>query len=120
MVAVGQYRTALIIAKDQYAASYVTFRWLDVTNVPDADLGTFGLVIAVSLSLSLSLSLCCHLANQESVLSLLLDAVDDDCLLVHSWDDRQHLYYPPNEKMDWLVMFTDDSLEHRHCGRIGS
>ncbi|WP_256531484.1 hypothetical protein [Halovivax cerinus] len=73
-----------------------------------------------SLSLSLSLSLCCHLANQESVLSLLLDAVDDDCLLVHSWDDRQHLYYPPNEKMDWLVMFTDDSLEHRHCGRIGS
>ncbi|AGB17400.1 hypothetical protein Halru_2829 [Halovivax ruber XH-70] len=63
-----------------------------------------------------------HVANQESILSLLWDAVDEGgCLLVRSCDDGQHLHYPPDEDMEWLVEFTDDipgSSDRTHGRRL--
>lgn len=114
VVAIDQSRKVLEIAKDQYNAPNIEYRWLDVNNLPDADLGTFDLVFAAYLFH--------HLANQESVLSLLWEAVrDSGYLLVRSCEDGQHLHYPPDEDMEWIVEFTDDipgSSDRTHGRRL--
>ncbi|WP_254523727.1 class I SAM-dependent methyltransferase [Natrinema caseinilyticum] len=114
VVAIDQSRNALEIAKDQYAASNIEYRWLDVNNLPDADIGTFDPVFAAYLFH--------HLGNQESVLSLLWEAVrDGGYLLVRSCEDGQHLHYPPDEDMEWVVDLTDDipgSSDRTHGRRL--
>ncbi|WP_247729546.1 class I SAM-dependent methyltransferase [Halovivax limisalsi] len=114
VVAIDQSRAALSIAREEYAASNVEYRWLDVNNLPEADLGTFDLVFAAYLFH--------HLQNQESVLSLLWEAVrEGGCLLVRSCEDGQHLHYPPDEDMEWIVDLTDDipgSSDRTHGRRL--
>lgn len=114
VLAIDQSRNALEVAKDRYAASNVEYRWLDVNNLTDVDFGAFDLVFASYLFH--------HIANQESVLSLLWENVrDGGCLLIRSCEDGQHMHYPPDEDMDWLVEVTDEipgSSDRTHGRRL--
>ena len=104
----------LEIAKDRYSAPNIQYRWLDVNNLGKADLGTFDIVFASYLFH--------HIANQESVLSLLWEHVrDDGVLAVRSCEDGQHMHYPPEDEMDWIVEKTDEipgSSDRTHGRRL--
>ena len=114
VVAIDDAEEVLKIAKDQYAASNIEYRWLDVNNLGKADLGTFDMVFASYLFH--------HIANQESVLSLLWEHVrEDGAMVIRSCDDGQHLHYPPNEDMEWIVETTDTipgSSDRTHGRRL--
>lgn len=114
VVGIDDAEEVLKIAKDQYPAQNIEYRWLDVNNLAKADLGTFDMVFASYLFH--------HIANQESVLSLLWDHVrEDGAMVVRSCDDGQHLHYPPNEEMGWIVDTTDTipgSSDRTHGRRL--
>jgi SAM-dependent methyltransferase len=114
VLAIDGSEDVLKIANDQYTAQNIEYRWLDVNNLDAADLGKFDLVF-VSYVFH-------HLDNQESALALLWDRVrEDGALLIRSCDDGQHLHYPPNEDMDWVVDITDTipgSSDRTHGRRL--
>lgn len=114
VVGIDHIKSVVETARDEYAAPNIDYRWLDVNKLGESDLGTFDFVF--------SSYLFHHLENQEPVLSLLWDhVVDDGALLVRSCDDGQHLHYPPDQDMDWLVEITDEikgSSDRRHGRRL--
>ena len=114
VVAIDDAEEVLKVAKDEYSASNIEYRWLDVNNLSKADLGTFDLVFASYLFH--------HIANQESVLSLLWEQVrEDGAMMIRSCDDGQHLHYPPNENTEWVVEITDTipgSSDRTHGRRL--
>ncbi len=101
VVTIDEAEDVLEIAKDRYSAPNIEYRWLAVNNLGKANLGTFDIVFASYLFH--------HIANQESVLSLLWEHVrDDGVLAVRSCEDGQHMHYPPEDEMDWIVERTDE------------
>lgn len=114
VVAIDNAEEVLEIAKDEYSAPNIEYRWMDVNNLGKADLGTFDIVFASYLFH--------HITNQESVLSLLWEHVrEDGTMMVRSCDDGQHLHYPPNEDMEWIVDTTDSipgSSDRTHGRRL--
>lgn len=114
VLAIDDVSDVLKIAKDQYSAENIEYRWMDVNNVSGADFGKFDLVFVSYLFH--------HITNQESVLSLLWDRVrEDGALMVRSCDDGQHFHYPPNEDMEWIVDITDKipgSSDRTHGRRL--
>lgn len=116
VVGIDDSENVLKIANDQYAAQNIEYRWLDVNNIdaPNAALGEFDMVFVSYLFH--------HLDNQESVLSLLWDRVrEGGAFLIRSCEDGQHMHYPPNEDMDWVVNVTDripKSSDRTHGRRL--
>ncbi len=114
MVTIDNAEDTLEVAKDRYSAPNIEYRWLDVNNLGKADLGKFDIVFASYLFH--------HIANQESGLSLLWEHVrDDGVLAVRSCDDGQHMHYPPEDGMDWIVEKTDEisgSSDRTHGRRL--
>lgn len=114
VLAIDDSKEVLQIAKDEYSANNIEYRWLDANDVGKADLGSFDLVFASYLFH--------HVENQESILSLLWNRVrDGGVLMVRSCDDGQYLHYPPNENMDWIIDTTDDiagSSDRTHGRRL--
>lgn len=114
VVAIDDAEEVLKVAKDRYPAPNIEYRWLDVNNLDKANLGTFDIVFASYLFH--------HVANQESILSLLWEQVrDNGVMAIRSCDDGQHLHYPPNEDMDWIVETTDaipGSSDRTHGRRL--
>ena len=114
VVAIDDAQEVLKIAKESYPAENIQYRWLDVNNIDEADLGTFDVVFVSYLFH--------HIANQEAVLSLLWEHVrEDGAMAIRSCDDGQHLHYPPDEDMDWIVDITDEipgSSDRTHGRRL--
>ncbi|SIR97142.1 Methyltransferase domain-containing protein [Haladaptatus litoreus] len=114
VVAIDDAEEVLKVAKDRYSASNIEYRWLNVNNLNKANLGTFDIVF--------SSYLFHHVANQESILSLLWEQVrDNGAMAIRSCDDGQHLHYPPDEEMDWIVETTDaipGSSDRTHGRRL--
>lgn len=114
IVAIDDVESVLRIAQDRYTAPNIEYRWMDVNNLDGADLGEFDLVFASYLFH--------HITNQESVLSLLWERVrEGGALMVRSCDDGQHIHYPPNEDMEWIVNLTDKipgSSDRTHGRRL--
>ncbi|AQL41631.1 hypothetical protein BV210_02380 [Halorientalis sp. IM1011] len=114
VVGIDHTKSVVKTAREEYAAPNIEYRWMDVNNLGDSSLGAFDLVF--------SSYLFHHLENQEPVLSLLWEHVDDDgALLVRSCDDGQHLHYPPDKDMDWVVEITDEikgSSDRGHGRRL--
>lgn len=114
VLAIDVVPNVLEIAESEYDADNIDYRRLDANDLADADIGRFDLVFSTYLFH--------HLENQEAVLSYLWERVDEDgALLVRSCDDGQHLHYPPDEDMDWVVDVTDDikgSSDRTHGRRL--
>lgn len=114
VLAIDNEKGILEVAKERYPAQNVEYRWLDANDVGKADLGTFDMVFASYLFH--------HTANQESILSLLWNLVrEDGVMMVRSCDDGQHIHYPPNEDMEWIVERTDSipgSSDRTHGRRL--
>ncbi|WP_267643356.1 methyltransferase domain-containing protein [Haloarchaeobius amylolyticus] len=114
VLAIDRVPNVLSIARGEYDAPNIEYRQLDVNDLESADIGTFDLVVATYLFH--------HLENQEPVLSMLWERVrEDGALFVRSCEDGQHIHYPPDEDMDWLVEVTDDikgSSDRTHGRRL--
>lgn len=114
VLAVDNVSTVLSVARDEYSAPNIEYRHLDVNDLHQADIGTFDLVVATYLFH--------HIENQEPVLAKLWNRVrTPGALFVRSCDDGQHLHYPPDEGMDWLVEVTDEikgSSDRTHGRRL--
>lgn len=114
VVAIDNVEEVVRIAREEYDAENIDYRWLDVHDVDADSLGTFDLVFTSYLFH--------HLDQQEPVLSQLWDVVaPDGALFVRTCEDGQHLHYPPDESMDWIVDVTDEipgSSDRTHGRRI--
>lgn len=114
VLAIDKVAPVLGIARDEYNASNITYEQLDVNELHASDIGSFDLVVATYLFH--------HVENQEPVLSKLWDRVaEPGALLVRSCEDGQHIHYPPDEDMDWLVNITDQikgSSDRTHGRRL--
>lgn len=107
-------KNVIEIAKKDYASKNITYICEDINNIDKLDLGTFDIVF--------SSYLFHHIENQESVLAKLWDLVGKDgVLIVRSCDDGQHLHYPPDPDMNFLVKITDKisgSSDRNHGRRL--
>lgn len=114
VLAVDEVPGVLRVARSEYDAENIEYRQLDVNDLDSADVGTFDLVVSTYLFH--------HLENQEPVLSMLWERVrEGGALFVRSCEDGQHIHYPPDEDMDWLVGVTDDikgSSDRTHGRRL--
>lgn len=114
VVAVDNVQSVLSVARDEYSAPNIDYRKLDVNHLHKSDIGKFDLVVATYLFH--------HLENQEPVLAKLWNRVrSPGALFIRSCDDGQHIHYPPDEGMDWLVNTTDEikgSSDRSHGRRL--
>lgn len=114
VLAVDSIQRVLTVAKQQYAASNIEYRRLDVNHIDEAALGTFDLVFSTYLFH--------HLTDQKAVLSLLWERVrSGGAMAIRSCDDGQHIHYPRDERMEWLVNETDaipGSSDRTHGRRL--
>lgn len=114
VLAIDSVANVLSVARDRYSAPNIDYQQLDVNDLHDADIGDFDLVVATYLFH--------HLENQEPVLAKLWNRVrTPGVLFVRSCDDGQHIHYPPDEGMDWLVEVTDEikgSSDRTHGRRL--
>lgn len=114
VIAIDNVSNVLSIARDKYSAPNIQYLHLDVNDLHEEDIGDFDLVVATYLFH--------HLENQEPVLAKLWNRVrSPGALFVRSCDDGQHLHYPPDEGMDWLVEVTDQikgSSDRTHGRRL--
>lgn len=108
--------SAIGVAREEYAADNITYQILDVTDLPEAAVGTFDLVFSSYLFHHLDRG------AQESVLSILWNRLrPSGVLMVRSCDDGQHLHFPPDDDMDWFVAVTDEikgSSDRTHGRRL--
>ena len=108
--------SAIGVAREEYAADNISYQILDVTDLPDADIGSFDLVFSSYLFHHLDRG------AQESVLSILWNHVrPSGVLMIRSCDDGQHLHFPPDDDMDWFVEVTDEikgSSDRTHGRRL--
>lgn len=114
VLAIDNVPSVLSVARDEYSAPNVEYRQLDVNDLHDASIGEFDLVVATYLFH--------HVENQEPVLAKLWNRVQaPGALFVRSCEDGQHIHYPPDEAMDWLVEVTEEikgSSDRTHGRRL--
>ncbi|MFB6253903.1 MAG: methyltransferase domain-containing protein [Halobacteriaceae archaeon] len=112
--AIDKVPSVLGIAREEYNAPNIDYQQMDVNDLHEEDIGDFDLVFATYLFH--------HLENQEPVMSKLWNCVaDGGAFYIRSCDDGQHLHYPPDEDMDWLVDVTDEikgSSDRTHGRRL--
>lgn len=116
VLGIDYVQSVIGVARTDYTADNIEYRVMDVRDIDEADPGTFDLVFASYLFHHLDRK------AQESVLSLLWNRVrPGGALLVRSCDDGQHLHFPDDDGMDWVVEVTDDikgSSDRKHGRRL--
>lgn len=114
VTAIDNSENALQVARSWYNAENIDYQLQDVRYLDQNELGEFDIVF--------SSYLFHHLGQQQEVLGHLWEHVSDEgALIVRSCDDGQHLHYPRDEQMDWVVNVTDKipgSSDRTHGRRL--